>query len=268
MVRAVYGGSRPGPDHGLAVPALVPPGQVRHRPLLGPLGPGREPARRPGGRHGRARTRTRGRTRPARRRGRRPGRRPAAPGRPGGPAPHTRRLPPGTPRCRWPPPVSGPPWPPGGPCRRTRRPGTGRTSTSAATSRRTFSSSDRTPSQTMSDESGWSRRSASDRGPSPAIHSTGRPVRLPLPGTRPSRAKASTRTCSPFRSSWRPRNRMVGRSVGHGSTSPYRSSSMPLNPTSYVPPRACEAVARAASETAVRTARRPASRRATGPSTV
>ena len=60
--------------------------------------------------------------------------------------------------------------------------------TSAATSRRTFSASGTTPSQMMSGDSGWSRRSASVRGPSPAIQSTGRRA-PPSAGHRPSVAE-------------------------------------------------------------------------------
>src|ERR1035441_2406786 len=122
-------------------------------------------------------------------------------------------------------------------------------STSAAASLFTFSSSERTPSQCTVGDSGYKRRSHSVSGPLPAIHKIGLPTEVGstevaprAPILRPVASEPvripnpSSRTRNPLRSSCRPRNKIVGPSLGHRSASRKRSISTPLNSTSYSPP--------------------------------
>ena len=142
--------------------------------------------------------------------------------------------------------------------------GRGAASTSAATSRRSFSSS----SDHAQPLHRWPTRGAGAAGrPSPARRrpptAPGRPP--PARNCAPPAAQASSSTASPLRSSWRPRNRTVGPSVGHGPTPSNRSTSIPLNNTSNGPPSAAGRGGRRRPPTPrTRTASRRASGRVTG----
>ena len=159
---------------------------------------------------------------------------------------------------------SGRPWPRAGPSRRTHRPSDGAQTTSAATSRRIFSSSASTPEPVRGrptrGAAGAGRRSRGRR----------RPPRASAAGRRRHRLTASgveglEQDARPLRSSWRPRNSTVGRSAR-----PRVDVDEPVDLDAVEPDvvGAAEGAAgpwpRAASRRAQRTARRPASRRVSG----